>query len=137
MIEIQEINASQTWDIRHRVMWPDMPFDYVKLPKDDSGMHYGLFEDKILKAIISVFYEDDTAQFRKLATEKAEQGRGFGSQLIQYVIKEAKAKKATKLWCNARTNKAEFYQKFGLEKTNETYSKGGIDFVVLEKQLKA
>ena len=41
--EIKPITTSETLPIRHKVMWPDKPFDYVKLPKDEMARHFGLF----------------------------------------------------------------------------------------------
>ncbi|MFT5885343.1 MAG: putative GNAT family N-acyltransferase [Arcticibacterium sp.] len=132
-IEIKEIKAHETWDMRHRVMWPERNIDYVKLPKDKEGFHYGLFSKGFMVSIVSLFIENGQAQFRKLATEETEQGRGYGGQLLNHVIKMAQSKKANRIWCNARVNKTGFYEKVGLQKTNETYSKGGIDFLILER----
>ncbi len=132
-IEIKEIKASDTWEMRQRVMWPEKDLDFVKLPKDEAGFHYGLYSESVLVSIVSLFIENSQAQFRKLATEDAEQRKGFGAQLLSHVIREALSKKAERIWCNARINKTAFYEKFGLQKTRETYSKGGIDFVILER----
>jgi predicted GNAT family N-acyltransferase len=54
--------------------------------------------------------------------------------MIEHAIEISKSKKAVKVWCNARSEKTAFYEKFGLKKTLEIYVKGGIDFVVLEKE---
>ncbi|MFT6880159.1 MAG: putative GNAT family N-acyltransferase, partial [Arcticibacterium sp.] len=94
-----------------------------------------LFCEGVLVSIVSLFIENGSAQFRKLATENAVQGKGFGGQLLNHVIKEALSKKVQKIWCNARVNKTAFYEKFGLQKTKQTYSKGGIDFMILERWL--
>ena len=84
-------------------------------------------------SIVSLFIENGQAQFRKLATEETEQGRGYGGQLLNHIIQEALLKKTERIWCNARVTKTAFYEKFGLQKTKETYSKGGVDFVILER----
>lgn len=52
-MEIKEIPASETWPLRHKVMWPNKPLDFVVLPIDEEGIHYGLFENKILVSVIS------------------------------------------------------------------------------------
>lgn len=131
-ITIKEIKASETWDLRHRLMWPNHPFDFIILPNDEQGFHYGLFEKDILVSVVSLFIENDEAQFRKLATETEKRCLGYGSKLLSHVIEVSKKKGLKKLWCNARVEKAIFYERFGLQKTSQTYSKGGIDFVVLE-----
>ena len=43
---IKQISAADTWDLRHRVMWPEQPFEYVQLAEDEAGIHFGLFENK-------------------------------------------------------------------------------------------
>ena len=35
MMRIKEIKASDTWQIRHEVMWPNEPFEFVQLAEDD------------------------------------------------------------------------------------------------------
>lgn len=133
---ISEIKAEDTWDIRHRVMWPDMPFDFVKLDNDSDGIHFGLFRDDKLISIVSLFIENNQAQFRKFATEISDQGKGYGTKLLSFLMKEVERMKLDKVWCNARTDKTEYYERFDLLKTETTYIKGGIDFVILEKYLK-
>lgn len=132
-MEIKKIAAKDTWDVRHRVMWPNENIAYVQLPEDDEGIHYGLFKDSELISVISVFFRDGEAQFRKFATDKNEQGRGYGSALLSYLMEEIRQKDVTKVWCNARSEKTLFYQKFGMEIRGEKYYRGSIEYVKMEK----
>lgn len=66
--------------LRHEVMWPDEDFDYIKLKDDDAGIHFGLFKENMLISVVSLFVDKDEAQFRKFATLKSEQGKGYGSR---------------------------------------------------------
>ncbi|SIR17625.1 GNAT family N-acetyltransferase [Maribacter ulvicola] len=133
--KIIEITADATLLIRHQVMWPNKPIDYVKLPKDDEGKHYGLFLDGKLISVISLFVNSGEAQFRKFATLKIFQGKGYGSLLLKEIMLIAKKKSITRIWCNARLNKSDFYTKFGMKETHKTYVKGGIDFIIMERFL--
>jgi predicted GNAT family N-acyltransferase len=135
-LNIIPIFKEQTWQLRQKVMWPDKPIDYIKLPNDDTNIHYGLFTENKLVSIITLEIEQDQAQFRKFATLQEQQGKGFGSNLLKYVISEAKKLGVKKLWCNARQNKAPFYQKFGLKKTEKMFEKSGIWYVIMEIDLK-
>lgn len=135
MILIQEITPSETWDIRHRVMWPDMPFSYVQLEEDEKGIHFGLFSNEKLKTVISLFIDEDTAQFRKFATEKTDQGKGYGFQLLMFLIKECKKRGVKTLWCNSRLTAFPFYQKLGFELVSEKWLKDGVEYVKMEKKL--
>ena len=56
-IKIQEISAEQTYDLRHIVMYPDLPFDYIKLPKDHEGVHFGVIKNNIIVTVVSLFIE--------------------------------------------------------------------------------
>lgn len=131
--KIQKIQTEETYDLRHRVMWPDHPLDFIKLPEDKDGVHFGLFVDGKLVSIISLFVDGTEAQFRKFATESKKQGKGYGSQLLSYLLEYAASRNLKRIWCNARVDKTEFYQKFGFSETQSTYVKGGIDFIILEK----
>lgn len=134
-IEIKEIPADQTWDLRHRVMYPNESFESIKLPDDSEGVHFGLFKNNLLVAVVSLFVRNNEIQFRKLATEFAEQKKGYGTRLILFILEYAIKIRATRIWCNARENKAYFYQKFGLQATKTTYIQTGIKFVVMEKRV--
>ena len=131
--EIKPITTSETLPIRHKVMWPDKPFDYVKLPKDEMARHFGLFVNGELTSIISLFVEGEEAQFRKFATLIAYQGLGYGTILLKSIVDLVENDGFKKLWCNARVEKSTFYERFGFKPTDKTYMKGGIEFVIMEK----
>lgn len=133
LLEIKKIEAFETWDLRHRVMWADKPLDYVKLPNDSEGIHFGLFKNDKLASVVSLFINNQEAQFRKLATEISEQGQGYASKLLMYLMQEAEKQQVTKVWCNARVDKTKFYKKFGMYQTDTLFTKGGIDYVIMEK----
>lgn len=134
-MEIKTIEASQTWQIRHEVMWPDMPFEFVQLEEDNVGLHFGVFDQEKLVSIVSCFIIDDEMQFRKLATLEEFQGKGIASELLRYILKLAKEKKVNKLWCNARTNKKSFYEKFGMTDTHKIFVKADQEFTIMEISL--
>lgn len=131
---IQKISATETWAIRHQVMWPDRPLDYVRLPNDDEGAHYGLFVEGKLISVISLFIKNGAAQFRKFATLKEAQGKGYGSILLKEIIQISAQEQVQKLWCNARVDKTQYYLKFGLHVTDQTFDKGGVAFVIMERE---
>lgn len=132
MSEVIKIKAQDTWPLRHKVMWPDRTLDYVQLPEDDNGIHFGIFNEGALVSVISIFISGKEAQFRKLATDPEFQGRGLASLLLNHIIEYAKRSGIERIWCNARSDKAEFYTKFGLEITDHTFHKDGIDYVIMD-----
>ncbi|HJY12393.1 MAG TPA: GNAT family N-acetyltransferase [Flavobacterium sp.] len=127
-MEIKAIEASETWEIRHRVMWPDQPFEFVQLDEDN----FGLFDKEKLVSVVSCFIVDDEMQFRKLATLVDYQGKGIASLLLNHILKLAKDKGLTKVWCNARNNKKSFYEKFGMVPSGKTFIKSDQEFLIME-----
>ncbi|MBC3784620.1 GNAT family N-acetyltransferase [Spirosoma utsteinense] len=133
MITIQPITPVQTYPLRHAVLWPDKPLDYVKIDTDDEGHHYGAFREDELVAVISLFVDQrDTrpteARFRKFATRSDCQRTGIGTRLLSHVIAEARRMNATRLWCDARLDAADFYKRFGMEPVSEVFYKGPIPY---------
>jgi ribosomal protein S18 acetylase RimI-like enzyme len=131
-MEIKEIAASETWPIRHKVMWPSKPLEFVVLPNDEEGLHFGLYEKEILVSVISLFIDGQDGQFRKFATDIFFQRCGYGTILLNYLIKESQRLNLKILQCNARTTAIEFYQRFGMKITSEVFRKNGKDYVMME-----
>lgn len=132
-IQIREISGEETWPIRHKVMWPERNLDYVKLPGDTQGHHYGLFLEEQLISVISLFQEEEKMQFRKFATLQEFQGQGYGTALLDFTLEKTQQLGAKAIWCNARKNKVSFYEKFGLEATDIAFTKGGKEYVIMKK----
>ena len=132
-IVIKRIPPESTWPIRHEVMWPDQTIDYVRLPNDEEGIHYGLFLEDELVGVISAFITGNEVQFRKFATLVKHQGKGYGTQLLNHLLAALEKEDLQRIWCNARLDKQNFYKRFGLQTTDETFTKGGIDYVIMEK----
>lgn len=130
--EIRNISYDQTWNLRHQVMWPNESIEYVKLPNDKEGSHFGLFTEEEMVSVVSVFKTGKSAQFRKFATLKSEQGNGYGSKLLNHVFLKLASAGITKIWCNARMDKTHFYQRFGMKQTKKTFYKRGIYYVIME-----
>jgi predicted GNAT family N-acyltransferase len=131
--EIKQIPSSETLLIRHKVMWPNKPIEYVELPNDENARHFGLFINGEITSIISLFTENNEVQFRKFATLIEFQGLGYGTILLKNIIDLIKKEGIIKLWCNARVEKAKFYEKFDLKSTDKKFEKGGIEYVIMEK----
>lgn len=134
-MEIKNIQKEQAWQLRHEVMWPERDLSYVQLSDDHEGMHYGLFEGEALITVLSLFIHGEEAQFRKFATKVSDQGKGYGSQLLRHMIMEAMKLGVKRIYCNARSNKVSFYEKFGLAVTDKQFTKGGKDYMVMEHYL--
>jgi GNAT superfamily N-acetyltransferase len=135
MSHIEQISHELTWRIRRDILYPDQPLDKIMLPEDENGMHLGLFEDNKLISIVSLFKSENSLQFRKFATLEAYQRKGFGTELLNYLLEIAEAENFERVWCNARKNASGFYSKFGFTETEHSFQKDGYDFVIMEKIL--
>lgn len=133
MLEIKEIKPSETLDLRHRILSPNRSIDSIILAEDDSGQHFGLFKDAKLIAVISLFIENDVAQFRKFATETSEQNKGYGSILLNQVIEESIKNNVKNLWCNARITALGFYKKFDFEVVSEKWITNEVEYVKMQR----
>lgn len=125
---IASITPEQTYPLRHAVLWPDKPFDFVKVEDDDKGYHFGAFDKEELVAVISLFVTGSEARFRKFATRPDWQRRGAGTLLLNYVIEQARGLGAETLWCDARLDAAAFYRRFGMAAVSDTFYKGFIAY---------
>ncbi|KAH9889892.1 acyl-CoA N-acyltransferase [Cubamyces lactineus] len=148
-VVIREIDAADTVPLRHSVLWPDHPVDYVLLPEDASGHHYGAFLPTSTSpvAVISVFIDSlpsapaevsasRTARFRKFACDPTYQGRGIGSRLLQHVFGvAAKELGCSVIWCDARLSASTWYERRGMQKFGEVFFKGEIEYVRMMRAL--
>ena len=135
MNSIEQIPAAMTWALRHEVMYPELAFEAVKLPDDEKGIHFGLFDQNQLISVISTFQKGGEMQLRKLATRNEFQGQGYGKQMIEFALDFARSKNAERVWMNARANVAGLYKRYGFQQTEQTYFKDGYDFVIMELYL--
>ncbi|MBK0383860.1 GNAT family N-acetyltransferase [Pedobacter sp. SD-b] len=133
---IEQIAPAATLMIRQAELYPLMLLKKLQLENDEEGIHFGLFHKNKLVSVVSCFEGiDKSMQFRKFVTLKEFQHQGFGSALLNYVLAFADEQKTKKIWCNARTTAIGFYQKFGMIETSDRFSKNGIDYVVMQKEL--
>ena len=134
-IEIKKVQVEDILPIRHKVLWPDKPFEFVKVEGDEEGVHLGLYANFKLVTIISLFAEDKSLRFRKFATLPEYQNRGLGKMMILNVIDYAKENNFERLWCDARTDALNFYERVGFKKLSEPFFKEEIEYYKIEKLL--
>ncbi len=127
---IQTIPLETVWQIRHQVMWPERDPSFVRLPADAGAQHLGVVLGDQVVSIISLFETPEGLQFRKFATLTSEQGKGYGSYLLQHVMDTHPGQN---IWCHARVEKQAFYEKFGLIARPTTFEKSGKRYVRMER----
>mgnify|MGYP003574933614 FL=1 len=129
---IEQIFPALTWRIRQSAMYPEKEITDMELPGDFEAMHFGLYHQYELTGVVSLFIDGTTAQFRKMAVLPNDQGKGFGLQLLQYLVDYCKSQGIKNLWCNARTSAIGFYKKIGFEIVGESYERNQLTYVKME-----
>lgn len=62
----------------------------------------------------------------RMAVLKAYRGKGLGKQILESLIKHAKAQGLTRLTLHAQVPAISFYEQFGFKATGEPYDEAGI-----------
>jgi len=135
MISIEQITPSLTWRLRRDVLYLGQKMFEMEMPEDTDGIHFGAFRDNKLVGVVSLFQDAGQFQFRKLAVDTAVQFTGIGTELLSYITVYARENGGTNIWCNARIPAINFYLKNGFLQTGRLFSKNGIDYEVVEKDI--
>lgn len=133
-MQVGKVPLETVWQMRKDIMYPNFALEEMKLPDDAQGEHWGLIEQGDVLAVVSLFKNSDSWQFRKFATRTEMQGRGLGTELLKWILEYVKSKGATELWCNARVNALGFYQRQGLSAFGSTWHDKGYEFVKMKIQ---
>jgi predicted N-acetyltransferase YhbS len=135
MVSIEQIHPELTWRLRRDVLYPAKDIREMEMPEDNAGIHFGAFKDNRLAGVISLFQQGTDFQFRKFAVDIQLQKQGVGTSLLGFVSEFAVTNRGNRLWCNARLTAAAYYEKLGFQQTSEIFTRGGHDYVVMEKWL--
>lgn len=134
-VSIRKILTDDTLELRQRVLWPDKPLGFVRVPKDETAWHLGAFDGGDLIGVASFFPDGTEAQLRKLAVDPCGQGKGIGTQLVRAGIDLMRENGIKTLWCDARQTATEFYIRLGFEIDEAVFDKSGVAYQRAEKTL--
>lgn len=124
-IQIKEILAKQTYELRHPLIRKGQPYDSCQLENDNhpQSIHLGAYSSSQLVGILSAMpnccpdYNDQIAfQLRAMAVHPEFQRRKIASQLIQNIVRRLKEdSKVENIWLNARVNANALYLNNGFQ----------------------
>ena len=120
------ISHDATRATRQAVLWPEKTLEQLAVPGDESALHIGVFVDEQHVGVVSLFFDAEGAQFRKLAILPVFQKSGAGTALLAACVLIASQNGAKKLWCNARQDALGFYTKLGFEVDPEVFAVSGL-----------
>ena len=132
MVDVVEITAADTHDLRRRVLRAGTPSDEVVWDGDDepSTLHLGVRTPVGELVAISTWlvrrYPDRPAeaafQLRGMATDPARRGTGIGAALLRAGVDRCAAAGATLVWARARATSLPFYVRHGFEPVGPQYT---------------
>lgn len=131
MTEIVEITATDTHDLRRRVLRDGTPSDAVEWDGDDepTTFHLGVRADGHVIAISTWRrhpYPDrpaeDAYQLRGMATDPSSRGTGVSARLLLTGLDRCAAEGATLVWARARVAALSFYERHGFDPVGPEYT---------------
>ena len=134
-MRVRELKTEETIDLRHRVLRPNQPLSACYYPQDGAAKHFGIFEGDLLVSLVTAHPEDYKLfsstgpghwRIRGMATEPEFQGKGYGSGVLEGLLKWGQAEKVPLIWCNARERAIPFYLKHGFTIESELFEIEGI-----------
>lgn len=132
-VEIRAPKTEAEWDdyfdLRYRVMRAPLnqPRGSEKNDGDETGVHFALYENSVLKAIARLDKADtQVAQVRFVAVEDNSQGKGFGKAIMGATEEAAKDRGDTHMVLHARDYAVDFYLKMNYEIIEKSYVLFGV-----------
>lgn len=130
-LSVRHISASDTHELRHRVLWPHLASPEVciiDIDDRDDAFHVGVFAEGALISIGSFFalYSprlEQASQYRlrAMATDPNFRRLHAGDSLITFALEELRNRNIEVLWCDARLVAVPFYEHLGFQKSADTY----------------
>jgi GNAT superfamily N-acetyltransferase len=134
-LAIEQVRPELIRRMRRDVLYPGEPLQVVEIDTDADALHFGAFYNNQLVSVVSLFEDGTDYQFRKFAVAVEMQGKGIGTLVLQYITDFARLQGGTRLWCNARVAAINFYLRAGFVATGKKFTKGGLDYEIIEMWL--
>ena len=131
---VKFISFEQTLKLRSEILRNNLPLNECVFPTDqiESSFHLGFFEKEELISIASFFsnpingHQGEGYQLRGMATAKGYAKKGYGKQLLHFVVNYLQNENIAYLWCNARTTAVPFYHKIGFDFLSDEFEIEGV-----------
>lgn len=138
IVEIVEVDAGETHDLRRRVLRDGTASDVVVFDGDDDPTTFHLAAVSGNRVVaISTWLErphpdrpgERAFQLRGMATEPDRRGTGLGARLLAAGLDRCAVAGARRVWARARTTAVGFYEQHGFASVGPVYVDGttGLD----------
>lgn len=146
MIEIREIKAEMTYNLRHTVLRPHQTIEDSKYESDheDDTFHVGAYYQGRLISVAS-FIIDKNLDFpierqyrlRQMATHEKFRKLGAGRAVVNYAENLLRNQRVELLWCKGRTTVRKYYCSLGFKEHGEVFDYPPIGpHIIMYKKLK-
>ena len=134
-MKVKRISASDTIPLRHKILREGKTLEecHFNNDEDDQTFHLGAFVDDKLVSVASFFYNPNKAfdtqnqfQLRGMATLDNFRKQGLSKQLLNVAFPIIKQNFCDIVWCNARIEAREFYEKVGFTAFGDEFDIPGI-----------
>ena len=126
-IEIAFATAADTWQVRQKVLRPNLPIETAKFVEDamPSAIHVVARLGAEVVGVASIYCQPEDLstgapngkiwRLRGMATTDEVRSKGVGSKILEKTFRAVKDQGGTRLWCNARKAAVPFYQRHGFK----------------------
>ena len=119
-----EVEWEQYYDLRYRILrqpW-NQPRGSERNEGDETGLHFALYENEILKAIARLDINDEkSAQVRFMAVETEIQRKGYGKQVMLAIENYCKSISVFEIVLHAREIAIPFYDNLGYQLVEKSH----------------
>jgi GNAT superfamily N-acetyltransferase len=118
-IHVRPAGGAEVIDLRHAILRAGLPRETAIFDGDDAPTTRHFVAERggvVIGCVTLVLKESDGQpawQLRGMAVDPSVQRRGVGKKMLSAVDAFVRASNVKRLWCNARTPAAAFYQRHG------------------------
>ncbi len=130
---VVEVAATDTYDLRRRVLRDDSPTATLEFDGDDepTTFHLAIERDDVIVAVSTWMQRplpedprDTDIQLRGMASEPELQGQGLGAALLRAGLDRAHERGTTRVWARARSTALGFYVANGFDTVGDEFVDG-------------
>ncbi len=137
-IEYRSAEYAELIKLRYKVLREPLGLNYSaeQLEAEAKDLFLaGFFDGNLVACCLLVRLPNDELRIRQVATEPKIQGKGFGTQLMNFVENYARQNGFYKLVLHARETAVRFYEKLNYVKVGEPFIEVGMKHWQMEKVL--
>ncbi|MBS1271449.1 MAG: Acetyltransferase [Candidatus Marinimicrobia bacterium] len=133
-----EQEIQQALQIRRSVFieGQQVPEDLEQDGRDNECTHFLLWKgNELIGAGRMRRLDGNTVKFERMAVLDKYRNQGYGTKMLEYMLKHARLGGFTKVTLHAQIDAVTYYERAGFEKGGEEFTEAGIVHVAMNKDL--